>query len=243
MKDAIALARALAKKQDANNVATLLIELGIVLGKQKSLHDDALSLFEAASCIATKKTCKEYANYNASVALTIIGDLLGKEGQLKEAERALQKALNLTPPFSLAHQKYGLCLHLLKKKKKAEYHFKQALKLDPKNAQTHALYAKLLSESPKKLAEVIAHLEQAVSLEPDNSALHALFGMVLSENQFYDKAESEFEKAIDLQEDNLAAHYYYGILLVEHLRFSEAEARFKRVFDVDPSFQKRALIR
>jgi tetratricopeptide (TPR) repeat protein len=212
-----------------------LIELGAVLGKKKGLHEDALSLFEAASAIAVDKKCKDHGNFNAGVALTIIGNSFAEKGQLKEAEQRFRKAVRLNPNFSLAQQSYGRCLHLLGMKKKAEYHFKQALRLDPKDAKTHALYAIMLQNS-RRLRGVVTHLEQAIKLEPSNSDFHALLGMGLMEEHASDNAEAEFKKAIDLNPSSLLASYHYGVLLGRISRWSEAEIQFKKVFDVDPSY-------
>jgi tetratricopeptide (TPR) repeat protein len=230
------MAHKLAKKQNPDEVAHCLIELGIVLGKKKQLHEDALYLFETARAIAVEEKCKDYASFNASVALTIIGYSFVERGQLGEAERHLQKAVELSPSFSLAHQCYGHCLHMLGKKKKAEYHFRQALRLDPKNAKTHALYAILLTEL-HRLREAVIHSEQAAELEPNNSDFHTVLGMALTEKNAYVDAETEFKKAIDLNPTSPLAHYHYGVLLGGISRWSEAENHFEKVFDADPSFQ------
>jgi len=94
---AIALALKVAKSYDPNEVAEKLVDLGVLLGKEKSLHEEALSLFEVASKMSTKETTKKYADNNASVALTIIGITLAKEGKLKETEKLFKKAIELNP--------------------------------------------------------------------------------------------------------------------------------------------------
>lgn len=233
---AVRMAYKLARRRNPDEVAVCLIELGIMLGKGKGLHEDALSLFEAASAVAVEEKCKEYANFNASVALTIIGDSFAEKGQLKEAEQRFREAVRLNPNFSLAQQSYGRCLHLLGKKKKAEYHFKQALRLDPKDAKTHALYAMLLAEL-HRLREAVTHFEQATELQPGNSDFHTLLGMALAEENSSVDAEAEFKKAIDLNPTSPIAHYHYGVFLGRLSRWSEAENHFEKVFDANPSFQ------
>jgi tetratricopeptide (TPR) repeat protein len=233
---AVRMAYKLAKRRNPDEVAACLIELGIVLGKRKQLHEDALSLFKAASAIAIEKKCKDYANFNAGVALTIIGDSFAKKGQLKKAEQRFRKAVRLNSNFALAQQSYGQCLHMLGKKKKAEYHLKQALRLDAKDAKTHALYAMLLAES-HRLREAVAHFEQATELQPSNSDFHTLLAMALTEENSYVDAEAEFKKAIALNPTSPIAHYHYGVFLGRLLRWSEAEKHFEKVFDANPSFE------
>ena len=233
---AVRMAYKLAKRRNPDEVAACLIELGAVLGKKKRLHEDALSLFKAASAIAIEKKCKDYANFNSGVALTIIGDSFAEKGQLNEAEQCFRKAVRLNPNFSLAQQSYGQCLCLLGKKKKAEYHFKQALRLDPKDAKTHALYAMLLAEL-HRLREAVTHFEQATELQPSNSDFHTLLGMALTEENSSVDAEAGFKKAIDLNPTSPVAHYHYGVFLGRLSRWSEAENHFEKVFDADPSFQ------
>jgi Flp pilus assembly protein TadD/Fe-S-cluster containining protein len=235
-KEAISLASQYAQKHNPDEVASHLVDLGVALGKERSLHNDALTLFKAASSIATGKTSKDYANANAGVALTIIGSSLAEKGQLKEAEESFRKAVHLNPGFSLAHQGYARCLGGLGKMKQAEYHFKVALKLNPKDPMIHVQYA-MLSGSMQKLSRAIVHLKQALELAPDNPDIHACYGIALLNNESFGEAESEFKRAIDLQPSNMLAHYNYGILLGKTSRWSEAEAQLNEVFDVEPSFE------
>lgn len=232
--ECIKLAHVLAKKKP-NEVADYVVGLGIFLSKERLRHGDALSLFEAASDIATEKVHREYANFNAGICLTLVGSSFAEKGQIKKAERCFEKAVTLNPDFSLAHQSYGRCLHLLGKKKMAEIQFKQALRLDPKDASTHAFFAILL-QNLKRLPETLTHLKQALELEPENSNFHALLGMALMEGDTLDEAKNEFNKAIDLNPSNSLARYHYGRLLARISRWSEAEIQFEKVFDVDPSY-------
>jgi tetratricopeptide (TPR) repeat protein len=90
-------------------------------------------LFEAASAMAVSEKRKQYANYNAGVCLTVIGDTFGQQGQLEKAEESLKRAVRYCPGFVLAQKSYGRALFYGGNNSKAEFHLRQALKLLNKN--------------------------------------------------------------------------------------------------------------
>jgi tetratricopeptide (TPR) repeat protein/Fe-S-cluster containining protein len=233
--EAVCVAREVAVKGNPDGVAAYLVDLGIKVSRTLSLHEAALSLFEAASSMAVSEKGKQYANYNAGVCLTVIGDTFGQQGQLEKAEESLKRAVRYCPGFVLAQKSYGRALFYRGKSSKAEFHLRQALKLDATDAETHVLYGVLLDNMGRG-RKALEHFQEAVKLDPENGRFHTFLGTSLMNEGLTVEAEAQFKTAIKLAPDDLFGHYQYGILLERRSRWSEAENQLEKVFQADPAF-------
>ena len=234
--EAVCVAREAAVQRDSDHVAAYLVDLGIKVSRTLGLHEAALSLFEAAVGLAVSEKGKQYAKYNASVCLAMIGNTFGQAGQLEKAEESFERAVKYYPAFMLAQKSYGRALFLRGKKRKAEAHLRQALLLDAADAETHALYG-LLLESMNRDRKAMEHFQEAVKLDQKNGRFHTFLGTSLMNQGFSVEAEAEFKKAIELAPDDLLGHYHYGVLLARRSQWSEAEDQLEKVFQADPAFQ------
>lgn len=126
----------------------------------------------------------------------------------------------------------------------AEY--REALKINPNNAEAHLKMGFLLYNVKEKSEEGMSHLEKAIQLDPDNALVHHDLGMALLHQRKYDQAVKHLSEAlrrmphgIDQQYNAVDMNYNLGLALfytgnfrqsVVHLseavRLSPAEGKF-----------------
>lgn len=218
-----------------DEIAKFLVNTGLVLGREKGKHEEALLAFDAAIKLAKNKTIKEKAVANCSVAHSILGNICGKKEEFDKAEIHFVEALRLNPKLPIAHSEYGYLLCLLKRYEEAEDHYKKGLKLNPNNAQAHINYAIVLGNL-KKHREAAFHCEEALRLDPKNPKYQTVYGIALMNCKRPNEAESCFREALKTEPDLEAANFGYGKLLASLKRFSEAKPFLKKTFQLNPDF-------
>ena len=78
------------------------------------------------------------------------------------------------------HNNYALLLDdKLNNNEKAEYHYKQALKIDPDNATRNYNFSKFLKNRKSRYAESLTYYEKACQLQPNASDCYELKGQLL----------------------------------------------------------------
>jgi len=217
-----------------NEIADFLNDIGIIVGKERERHDEALLVFEAAIHLAKDDTIKSKASANCAVAHSILGNMFGRNGKFTESEFHFKEALRLNPNLPIAHSEYAYLLNLLKRYDEAETHFKEALRLEPRNATTHINYAILLDRLDR-LYDALLHCEEALRLDPTNPVYHAAYGTALMKCKRLNEAEQHFQEALRIDPNLSFANYGYGKLLTNFKRFTEAKNYFKKTLELDPT--------
>ena len=236
IKEAVAFATKFADKIGFHDeIAEFLNEIGILMGKKMSKHEQALYFFEAALRLAKNKNIKEKAAMNCCLAHTILGNILGKSSKFNESEIHFKEALKINPHFSWAHSEYAYLLYLMGRNEEAETHFREALEFDPENAQAHINYAILLDKLGRS-DEAIFHCEEALRINPNNPIYHVAFGIALYNSQRFAESERHYKVALETNRDLIEANYFYGKLLTKLGRFGEAKIYFKKTIALNPNF-------
>ena len=75
-----------------------------------------------------------------------LGNALGQQGQLKEAQEAFEQAISLDEKLPLPHYGLGIIFKLSRQYLKAIAAFKQALSLNPKLEQAHYFLGEVYDE-------------------------------------------------------------------------------------------------
>ncbi len=94
-----------------------------------------------------------------------------RESNLKQADKASQKALHLDPDLAEAHSARGLSYSLSKEYEKAEKEFEVAMSLDPKLYEAPYFYGRACL-AQGKWSEAVPLFEKAAALRPED--YHAL---------------------------------------------------------------------
>ena len=121
--------------------------------------------------------------------------------------------------------------------REAALSFCQAVKLDPKVAESH-----------QRLGEVLLALDywddaqacfrQAIELNPNYAEAHNYLGVVLKHQECLDEATSCYHKAVKLNPDYYEAYHNLGNCLKFAFRFAEAEAAYCRALELKPDLLK-----
>ncbi len=124
---------------------------------------------------------------------------------LKAADDASQKALQLDPDLAEAHLSRGLAISLDKRYDEAEQEFEIAIRLDPKLYETYYFYARACFQQGK-LERAGALFESAAKVNPDDYQAPSMLAMVLEGQGRMAEAKAAHGRALRAAEKHLELH-------------------------------------
>jgi serine/threonine protein kinase/tetratricopeptide (TPR) repeat protein len=147
----------------------------------------------------------EYARAYAGVADTC--SLLymyydAREFNLKQADYASAKALELEPDLAEAHVARGLAVSLSKRFEEAESEFEQAMKLDPKLFEAAYWYGRAL-EAEGRFEEAVKLYERAQVLRPEDYQAPSFLAQAYRALGMTDESNAAARRAIRLLQERL----------------------------------------
>jgi len=127
------------------------------------------------------------------------------EENLRAAEDASRKALELDPNLAEAHVARGLAISLDKKYDEAQREFETAIRLDPKLFDAYYFYARACFQQGK--LELASHMfEQAAQVNPDDYQAPSMLAMVYEGQGRAAEAEAAHRRALRVIEKHLELH-------------------------------------
>jgi TolB-like protein/DNA-binding winged helix-turn-helix (wHTH) protein/Tfp pilus assembly protein PilF len=139
------------------------------------------------------------------------------------AQREFNRALELNPDLTLAHQRYGTFLKLMGRFDEAFMHYKLALEQDPFSLQININLA-TVHYLKGDLEIAIAHLHKTLELEPNYMPTHFVLGNAYIQKQDWDAAASEFELIYRRDDEAYLALGFLGYAHARAGRRAEAES-------------------
>ncbi len=127
------------------------------------------------------------------------------EDNLKAADDASQKALQLDPDLAEAHISRGLAISLNKRYDEAEQEFEMAIRLDPKLYEAYYFYARACFQQGK-LERAGALFESAAKVNPDDYQAPSMMAMVLEGQGRMTEANAAHRRALRAAEKHLELH-------------------------------------
>ena len=159
---------------------------------------------------------------------------------LKEADAASRKAVEIDPGSAEAHASRGLAVSLRREFDEARVEFETALRLDPRNFEAHYLYARSLvgQGKPEEAAE---HFRRACEINPENYDAPSLYAQTLhglgrraQSEAAYRQALEVVKKHLELNPDDSRA-INLGAVCFAHLGEREEAAKWAgRAAIIDP---------
>jgi cytochrome c-type biogenesis protein CcmH/NrfG len=176
---------------DAGNLSGAKREAERILGEEPE-NTEALSILarihlrkeqpEEALAIAQQMLM---IDGNDPYSLILYGRAYAQMGNTLVALDACTKAVEISPENPDTHFMLALYHEALGQNKKAEEKFRQALTLDPDNAEFLASYADFAYKTGRPMGEA---LQRAAMLDPENQQVQLLLGEVALDKSDYEEA-------------------------------------------------------
>ncbi len=163
------------------------------------------------------------------------------ESNLKRADEASRKALELAAESPEAHASRGLALSLLERFEEAQEAFETAIRLDPKLFEAHYFYARSCWQQ-SKLLEAAQHFEHASEVRPEDFQSICLLSSVyhgLGESEkakdCHHRSLEVIEKHLDLNPDDARALYLGSGALIGIGETEQGLEWAARAVEIDPN--------
>jgi tetratricopeptide (TPR) repeat protein len=199
------------------NIAVILVNQGRI--------DDAIAVYRKGLSQKPK---------NPTLLHMGLGTLLFQQGKLDEAIYELQIATKLTPNSS-ALNNFAVALALKGRIDEAIECSKQAIGVDPKNAEAHFNLASLLL-SKSELKSSIAEFEKAIQINPKYTKAQINLATALMQDGQTDKAIIHASEAVKIDPNNVDAHLNLAMALEQQDKLNEAEREFRCAIKLQPEF-------
>lgn len=147
---------------------------------------------------------------------------------LVKAKAAAQKALELDEKLAEAHTALGATVFWLDRNwTQAENEYRRAFELNPHDADTHMLYAHLLSNTGRH-DEALAEIKRAKELDPLSPFINAIEGQFLIHAGKTDEALSRLKETFSLAPGFWFPHVFACSAYIEKGMYPEAIAEARR---------------
>lgn len=162
------------------------------------------------------------------------------EANLKEADSASRKALELDPELPEGHASRGLAVLLLKRYEEAEQEFDTAIRLNPRLFEAYYFRARACF-SQGKLEEAARWFEEASTVNPEDYQAPSLLSTVytaLNDHTAATKARARslhiIEKHVDMHPEDARALYFGAGALAQLGQPERALQWARRALSIDP---------
>jgi tetratricopeptide (TPR) repeat protein len=179
----------------------------------------ALSVNKTEEALPLFKTALDANPYKEQFWLSYI-DALIKKNQLKDAEVASRKALDLKQDFIKVSLYLSGILLKLGRLEDAEASLRETISLKPEYAEAHSNLGITLQELGR-LEEAEASFRQTISLKPEYAEAHNNLGNTLKELGRLEEAVSSYTKAIELNPHFSGSHKNLAQLLTSYAPHEE----------------------
>jgi serine/threonine-protein kinase len=150
------------------------------------------------------------------------------------AKKAAQEALTLDRTVSEAHVSMGYAeLVYGWSFAQAERHFRDALDLNPNNAEAHRGYGLYLAALGRG-EDAIREARHALDLDPLSPYFHTNLIYVLTMAGRFDEAVAQGQRTIAMDPAHPGAYLMHGVALEAAGRYSEAIAQFTKAMELSP---------
>ena len=141
---------------------------------------------------------------NHAESHSLLGFILGQEGDLSAAVPHLERAVSLRPESAEAHYSLGVALWYGGSRDRALSELRQSVTLDPAAGASHAFLGTALRENGD-LPGARASLQRAIALLPPTAAVFVDLGITYLRAGKPDKALGQFEAGLNVSTPSVPA--------------------------------------
>lgn len=185
---------------------------------------------EAIALLRRALACREDPGVLCDLAV-----VLAQSGRARDAEAALQRALELREDYPQAHNNLGLLLCAQSRAVAAEAAFRRALELQEAYPEAYNNLGALLATQGRP-EEAQSAYRRALELREAYPEAHNNLGALLAAQGRPAEAESAHERALELREPYPEAHNNLGVLLAAQGSTARAEAAYRRALALRPDY-------
>ena len=184
---------------------------------------------------AVETLTKDYPN--ESLLYNISGACYKQIGQLEEAFKSFQKAVDLKPDYAEAQYNLGVTIHELGQVDSAIKCYEKALAIQHAYPNAHNNLGQILLESGQPDA-AMNHFEWAVAYQPEFSEAHNNLGSSLLALRQVNTAVTHYEKAVAIKPDYQLAYNNLGIAYQRLGEIDKAFKSFERALAIKSDYAK-----
>jgi Flp pilus assembly protein TadD len=133
----------------------------------------------------------------------------------------------------LVHSKLGRALGDQGDFRGAMEHFRQALTLDPKDAEVHHNLAYSLAKT-REYDEAIKHYREAIVIDPNDTGAQVGIGIALRDKGDLDGAAHHLRRVVAAKPSDATARYNLGCVLFEKRELDSAAEEFRQALEIRP---------
>jgi Tfp pilus assembly protein PilF len=172
---------------------------------------------------------------------------LYRDNQYGEAEKLLLEVVNEAPGYANLHNMLGVIYSHNNQFRKAIYHFKKALNINPQYTEAQLNLAIILADTgaydqaqsefgkaSQRERETRFELSSGVRIKLANA--HIDLGKAYQELGLHEQASEEYQKAIQLCPDFADVRNRLGVTYRERGLFDQAEASFREALRINPHY-------
>jgi Flp pilus assembly protein TadD len=212
----------------------ILLLLAITTRNQISHWANSTTLFKHAAKTVGGSSTPENNLGNAFIYNNLALALL-EDGQIDEAHKYMQLAVNFAPDSARVNYNLGYILLQIGEVDTAIRHFRHALKFNSKYFLAHYHLAIALLQSGK-LDDAISHYQIALNLVPDSKdVLNDLANVMVAQGRI-SEALSLYAKALRLAPDDPEIHNNLGVVMIRIQKFEKAAEHFRMALQLDSSY-------
>lgn len=212
--------------------------MGLCLAFAFGLHDFSLWWQQRRKKTATNETSLSY--WIAIGALTVIlaGLSFWQHSFFRDTENMAHRILAITDNRSvLGHNMIGLVREEQGLYEQCNAHFRESIKLAPKNILFRFHYADTLL-GQERFQDAIDIATKALEEQPDHVKLLNLCGVALMNLKRFEEAAKYLRHAVELKPDNTQVLHNLSYTLALSGKLTEARELNKRVLSLDPDDER-----
>ena len=173
-----------------------------------------------------------------SAGVVIIGCMASTWLQVRHWQNGITvwaHALEVTKENAYAHSNYGAALAAQGKMNQAISHYRQTLRIVPRQIETRYKLARLLFEQGES-DEALAHFQQLLKIYPGHSKAHNAIAVILDRGGRQDEALVHLREAARLDPNDADSQHNLGVVLAKQDKTDEAILHYKRAIEINPDY-------
>lgn len=173
------------------------------------------------------------AHKESAIAYFYQGITLYKQGNLKDAQAAFRKAIELDPNYAEAHANLGLTLNQQGKLQEAIEQTRQALRIHPDLAEAQYNLGVAL-QAQGQLKQAIEAYKEAIRINPNHAEANYNLGVALRNQGQTSEAIAAYREVIRIDPKSATAHINLGTNLADEGQLEEALAELRKGISLNP---------